>query len=206
MIQTKEKILDSAEKLFAENGFAATSLREIIADAGVNLAAIHYHFGTKEDLLDEVILRRIRPVNDQRAARLDQLEAQAQGAPVPLESILDAFLAPAAAMAVRHPQWVRIMGRIHVEGMMPAFIQRHPMPLFDRFLDAIRRSVPHLGEEEFRWRVMLMFGAMGHVMAWSKAAGPARRADYGPRLSAVVRFLAAGWMAPAAIAKEANAE
>lgn len=206
MSHTKEKILDSAEKLFAENGFTATSLREIIADADVNLAAIHYHFGTKEDLLDEVILRRIRPVNDLRAKRLDELEVQAQGAPVPLESILDAFLAPAAEMAVRHPQWVRIMGRLHVEGMMPAFVERHPMPVFDRFLAAIRRSVPHLGEEEFRWRVMLMFGAMGHIMAWSKTGGLAAHAGRALRLAAVVQFLAAGWMAPAALAKEATAE
>jgi hypothetical protein len=113
---------------------------------------------------------------------------------------------PAADMAVKHPQWVRIMGRLHVEGMMPAFVQRHPMPVFDRFLAAIRRSVPHLGEEEFRWRVMLMFGAMGHVMAWWQAAGPAPSADSHARLASVVQFLAAGWMAPAAIAKEATAE
>ena len=49
MIDTKQKILDAAEQLIAEQGYAATSLRQIIAEAGVNLASIHYHFGSKDD-------------------------------------------------------------------------------------------------------------------------------------------------------------
>src|SRR3984957_3058267 len=94
MTETRDKILDTAERLFGEYGYAATSLRQIIAEAGVNLAAIHYHFGSKEDLLDRVIFRKASPVNEERLATLDRLEAAAQAGPVPLEEILRAFLGP----------------------------------------------------------------------------------------------------------------
>src|SRR6266849_7254792 len=76
-LDTKQRILDSAERLFAENGFDSTSLRTIIADAQVNLAAIHYHFHSKEALLDAVILRRLEPINRHRLEMLDTCERAA---------------------------------------------------------------------------------------------------------------------------------
>src|SRR6266852_6889178 len=86
---TQQPILDSAERLFAEYGFAGVSLRAIIADAKVNLAAIHYHYRSKEALFDAVILRRLEPINRERLAILDSYEQPT------LEQILEAFLAPA---------------------------------------------------------------------------------------------------------------
>lgn len=202
MTGTKERILDSAERLFAENGFAATSVRHVIADAGVNLAAVHYYFGTKEELWDEVILRRIRSLDSVRIARLDELEAAAGDAPVPLEQTLDAFFAPAGELAVRHPHWVRIMGRMHAEGYMHGFVKRHPIPAMDRFSTAIRRAVSHLSEEEFRLRKLLMFGAMSHLMAWAQAADFKPPNDAPRHLAAVITYLAGGWRAPAMLPKE----
>ena len=104
MSDTKCKILDVAERLFAEQGYAATSLRHIIAEAGVNLAAIHYHFGSKEELLDGLVARIAVPVNADRIARLDRLEAEAGDAMPAVEAILEAFLMPAAEMARQHPE------------------------------------------------------------------------------------------------------
>ena len=75
MSATKEKILDTAERLFAEQGIGATSLRQIIGVAGVNLAAVHYHFGSKEALLEAVFARRIERVNRERLEMLDRVEA-----------------------------------------------------------------------------------------------------------------------------------
>ena len=89
---TKETILDSAEQLFAEQGFAPTSLRAITARAGVNLAAVNYHFGSKADLSREVLARRLEPLNRERLRLLDACEAT--GKP-PLEGIVAAFVAPA---------------------------------------------------------------------------------------------------------------
>src|SRR2546430_14347990 len=86
---TKQRILDSAERLFAEYGFAGVSLRAIIADAKVNLAAIHYHYRSKEALFDAVILRRLEPINRERLGRVEFFEQPTLG------QILGAFLAPA---------------------------------------------------------------------------------------------------------------
>src|SRR6202050_3273896 len=88
-LDTKSRILDSAEKLFGLNGFEATSLRDITAEAQVNLAAVNYHFQSKESLIDAVIARRIEPVNRRRFEMLD-----AAGTNPTLEQILEAFVAP----------------------------------------------------------------------------------------------------------------
>src|ERR1700675_3405038 len=86
---TKTKILNAAEKLFALNGFDATSLRDITAEAQVNLAAVNYHFQSKDSLIDAVILRRIEPVNRRRVEMLDTA-----GPSPSVEQIVEAFLAP----------------------------------------------------------------------------------------------------------------
>src|SRR5208283_4018233 len=94
MSETKQKILDTAERLFGDQGYAGTSLRHIIAEAGVNLAAIHYHFGSKEELLHRLIVRKAAPVNEERLALLDRYEAEAGSGSVPVEKLLQAFLKP----------------------------------------------------------------------------------------------------------------
>src|ERR1700732_4679792 len=99
---TKDRILDAAERLFGENGVEATSLRAITAEAGVNLAAVNYHFQSKEALVQAVIGRRMGPWNAQRLALLDAYEAEAGEAAVPLEKIIDAFLRPVIAMVGSH--------------------------------------------------------------------------------------------------------
>lgn len=76
---TKARILDTAERLFAEQGYAETSMRCITSGAGVNLASVNYHFGSKEALLLEVIARRIGPVNEARMILLDKIDAEARG-------------------------------------------------------------------------------------------------------------------------------
>src|SRR5690349_4125132 len=115
---TKQRILDAAEKLIAEQGYAATSLRQIIAEAGVNLAAVHYHFGSKDELLASLIQRKVGPVNETRLQRLSAYEAEAKGKAVPVRKILDAFLTPMGHAAGTHPQFVRVMGRVVAEGLL----------------------------------------------------------------------------------------
>src|SRR5712675_1130282 len=93
-IETKQRILDSAERLFAEHGSEANSIRNIIADARLNLAAIHYHVHSKEALLEAVMIRRLEPINQERLKLLDTCERNANGGRPPLESVLEAFIAP----------------------------------------------------------------------------------------------------------------
>jgi len=96
---TKTRILDAAERLFVEHGFEATSLRQLTTAAGVNLAAVNYHFGSKEELFQAVLTRRLDPMNQERIERLEKLEREASGKPLSCEKILFAMLIPALRLA-----------------------------------------------------------------------------------------------------------
>src|SRR6476646_5170965 len=92
---TKTRILDAAEQLFMEHGFEATSLRSLTTAAGVNLAAVHYHFGSKEELFQAVLTRRLDPMNQERIDLLTRLEHEAAPNPLPCDRILSAMFVPA---------------------------------------------------------------------------------------------------------------
>src|SRR5579871_870082 len=198
MSDTSAKILDTAERLFGEHGYAATSLRQIIAAAGVNLAAIHYHFGSKEELLDELILRKAQPVNDERIALLERLLAQAGSEPPAVEKVLEAFMEPMSTAADRNPQFVRVMGRLHAEGLLPAVVKRHFHPVIDMFRKAMQRALPELPESEFLWRMHFMIGAMAHTMCGAPDfTGLAdTHTDFRGRIERLVAFLSGGFRAP----------
>lgn len=185
--------MDAAEGLIAEQGYAATSLRQIIGAAGVNLASVHYHFGSKEELLDELVMRKANPVNEKRLAWLDRAEAEAAPGNPSLEKVLEAFLAPMAEAAGGAPQFVKVMGRLIAEGLLPRVVEKNFKPVTGRFFGAVRRVVPELPEEEFQWRVQFMIGAMAHTMCGCNATGP----GFEQRIGYLVQFLAAGFRAPA---------
>src|SRR3954471_14093749 len=90
--ETRTRILDAAEELFMQHGFEGTSMRLLTAKAGVNLAAVNYHFGSKDALVEAVFRRRLHPINVARVAELDKLEAT-DGAPSP-GAIIRAFITP----------------------------------------------------------------------------------------------------------------
>ena len=204
MTDTKEKILDTAERLIGEQGYAATSLRHVIAEAGVNLAAVHYHFGSKEGLLDAVVARKVTPVNLTRLAWLERMEAEASPGPVEVEKILESFLLPTVEVAARSPDFVRLMGQMLAEGMMPRIVEKHFRPTGIRFVSALRRALPGLPEEELLWRVHFMVGAMAHTMCRPPMfpLPPEGMADLEPRMKLLVTFLSAGFRAPATAGKE----
>lgn len=143
MTDTKQKILDAAEELFGEKGYSATSMRNIISTAAVNLAAIHYHFGSKQDLLDHVILRKLGPINERRIQLLDQFEAETASGFPPIEKILEAFLVP-AILAEKNRSFIKFMGRIHAEGLGQQAVMRNFQPLIGRFLSAFSRAFPNM--------------------------------------------------------------
>ena len=204
MTDTKDKILDAAERLIGEQGYAATSLRHIIAEAGVNLAAVHYHFGSKEDLLDAVVLRKVTPVNDARLAWLDRVEAEAGSGALDVEKVLESLLIPTAEMASRSPEFVRLMGRMMVEGMMPRIREKHFHAMGQRFVAALGRAIPELPREELMWRMHFTVGAMALAMCSAPMfpLAPEGAADLEPRMKLLVTFLSAGFRAPATAGKE----
>lgn len=200
MIDTKQKLIDTAERLFGEQGYGATSLRQVVAAAEVNVAAVHYHFGSKEDLLDAVLVRRAGPVTQKRMELLDQVEAEAGDGPPDVEKVLEAFLLPTAEAAQSNPNFVRLMGRMLSEGMMPQIIERHFRDSAFRFVAALRRGLPHLGQEDLMWRVHFMIGAMAHTLMSRPVMNMVdANADFSERLRRLVRFLGAGFRAPAEI-------
>jgi AcrR family transcriptional regulator len=167
MIDTQDKILDTAERLFGEQGYAGTSLRQIIAEAGVNLAAIHYHFGSKEELLHRLVVRKAAPVNEERLAMLDRYEAEAGSGSVPVEKLLQAFLEPPLLRVKANPDFGKLMGRLYGEGLMPLIAEKHFQVVKNRFTAAFGRAMPDLSEQVLAMRLQFMVGAMAHTMLFA---------------------------------------
>lgn len=202
---TKDRILDSAEKLFAESGFDATSIRTISADAGVNLAAINYHFQSKDALLDAVYARRAGPVNERRLALLDEYEAAAGGKAVAPEKVLDAFMRPVFELGDRIGYIPRMMVRMqYVErgAVSEPIFDKHFRPVFTRFFQALKRALPQLSDEEIFWRLQFTAGVFSHVMAGGgtiRAFAKARFKKPEPEvlMRRMIRFTCAGLNLPA---------
>ncbi|MEO0477918.1 MAG: TetR/AcrR family transcriptional regulator [Planctomycetota bacterium] len=168
-MDTKTQILDAAEALFAEQGFDATSLRAVTACAGVNLAAVNYHFGSKDGLLQAVCARRIGPVNDERMARLDEAESQATDRVVPLDRLLEIFLLPALRLGheSQGTSFLRVMGRLHGEmdrDHVRGLIEAQFATVKHRFVEAFRRTLPELPDNVLIVRIHFLIGSMAHTM------------------------------------------
>ena len=198
---TKERILDAAERLFADHGFQATSMRDITQEAGVNLAAVNYHFGSKEALLIAVLHRTTAPVNQARLERLDRLEAAAGDAAVPTEQLVRAFLTPLfekwCDWGKSDPKFLKLVGRVHAEvdqELRAKFIKEFDT-IFLRFSTAFQRSLPDMAPGEVHWRVLFLVGSMAHTMMWGESiietAADAYR-DPEEILEALLRFATAG--------------
>jgi AcrR family transcriptional regulator len=197
MIDTKQRILDTAERLFGEQGYAGTSLRQVITAADVNIAAVHYHFGCKEDLLDAVLTRKAGPVTQARMERLAKVEAEAGDKPPDVEKVLESFLMPTAEMAETNPTFVKLMGRLLSEGLMPRIVQKHFHESAGKFIQVLRRCTPHLTPAELTWRVHFMIGAMAHTLTTPPVVALFEETEEYPlRMQRLVHFLGAGFRAP----------
>lgn len=212
-LDTKTRILDAAEQLFAERGYASTSLRKITTTAGVNLAAIHYHFHSKDALLENVITRRSDAVNQRRLDMLERSRREAGGGPVPLEEVFQAFLAPAFDMVRSSGEvglrFARLMGRLHAEGDMPHKIMVNKFgPVVQVFHTALQESLPGLSAQELWWRIFFAIGAMAHTLRWSQQMDMVPGGDGSPdsdvTVSRLISFLCAGFRVPAETAALSN--
>ncbi len=200
---TSVKILDAAESSFAEHGFAAASLRDITTKAGVNLASVNYHFGSKEALLASVLARRFGPVNQARLALLAQLEADSARGPS-VEGLVHALLAP---VFQQRREWdeqgttfLQLIGRLHgvPHAQVRSIMQAQFAEVFERFVPAFLRALPHLETEEVAWRIFFLMGALINTMTWSGSEmfGVSQPCDADALLDALVQFGVAGMAAP----------
>ena len=167
MDDTRERLMDAAEELFAEKGFAAASLRAITGAAGVNLAAVNYHFGSKEDLARAVILRRIEPINAERMARFAALRET--GASPPLRELLLAFIEPPFLFRAREkcsPAFIIMISRAFAEpnSMMQPYFFELMRPVVEKFFRLACAALPDLPRDVVYFRVHFVIGAMAHAM------------------------------------------
>ncbi len=156
---TEGRLLAAAEKLFAERGFAATSVRDITSEAGTSVAAVNYHFGSKDSLYRELFVLRLRGMREQRLRAIrqvleaaDEAAGAAPGAVDPahlLRAFAGAFLEPVSDWE-RGRNLVRLLTREFVDRNLPPeiFCDEMIRPVEAAFVAALRRAVPGLGERE----------------------------------------------------------
>lgn len=164
---TRTHILDTAERLFAARGIDAVGIRALVDEAKVNLAAVHYHFGNREELVRAVIKRRVLPMNAERLRRLDEVEAAAAGSPQ-LPDILRAFVAPVFELVDEHPHLGWLLAHIDVtpDEKLRIFFYSLFVELVWRYGAALRKAAPsELGDREGWTRVQFTWGAMLFTMA-----------------------------------------
>ena len=201
---TKDRILGAAEELFAQHGFSGTSLRQVTSRADVNIAAVNYHFGSKDALIEAVFRRRLDPMNLARMAALDELEARA---PAP-EAIIRAFIGPSLRMIEDAKgggrNFIRLLGRTYTEPAktVRALIGQMYAPTMQRYKSALERALPHMPRDELVWRMHFMFGTLAYTLAATDTvqliAGckPEDRHDARLLEDRLTAFLASGLNAP----------
>ena len=196
---TKDRILGAAEELFAQFGFSGTSLRQVTSRADVNIAAVNYHFGSKENLVNEVFRRRM---DDMTAHRLQALKSAVEHHPGELEPILAAFVEPALALAQdRHGggAFVRVVARAYAEknDSLRKFLSDHYGHVLRDFAKAIGTCLPGLSKEELYWRLDFLAGALTYAMAdfglIKRPAGISEAAHRERAARELIRFAAAGF-------------
>ena len=196
---TKDRILGAAEELFAQFGFTGTSLRQVTSRADVNIAAVNYHFGSKENLVNEVFRRRM---DDMSAHRLSALKLAVEQHPGELEPILAAFVEPALALAQdRHGggAFVRVVARAYAEKNdgLRKFLSDHYGHVLRDFAKAISTCLPGLSKEELYWRLDFLSGSLTYAMAdfglIKRPSGISEASHRERAARELIRFAAAGF-------------
>lgn len=206
---TRQSLLDAAERLFAQHGIDAASLRAITREAGANLASVHYHFGSKDGLVRAVFARRLGPMNQERLELLDRLLAERE--PPPLEAVIRAFVAPVVSMGCgladvetesSARQFPRLLSRAfgEPEERARAILLDEFRLVKERYLEVFARLLPDLPKADLYWRFHFMIGAMAHTASTGDlirhySSGTVADDDPDDKLERLVAFLAGGWRA-----------
>jgi AcrR family transcriptional regulator len=200
---TRGRILDAAERLFADRGFAATSIRDVTAEAGVNLAAVHYHFGSKDDLVMAVFERVLVPSNADRLTMMKEAEMRPGGASV--EDLLRAFILPELQLVTdlgeRGPAVARLMGRMLSEptDAVHSLVMEMFSEVGGRFISDLQEALPEVGAEEVIFRMQCVVAILTFFMSQNIPA-PWRVLDLAePEATAerIIGFLLPAMTAPA---------
>ena len=206
--ETQTRILDVAEELFMQHGFEGASMRMLTAKAGVNLAAINYHFGSKDALIEAVFRRRLDPMNAARIAELERMEKEAGGKPLAPRQIIGAFVGASLHMiedvSGGGRNFIRLLGRTYTDPQkhIRSLIGQLYAPAMERFKAAFERALPQMPRDELIWRMHFMFGTLAYTLAATDTvqliAGCKPEDRYDARLleARLTAFLQAGLLAP----------
>ncbi len=158
---TVERILDAASALFAERGFAETSLRTITSTAGVNLAAVNYHFGSKKTLIQAVFARYLQPFCETLEANLDARIGARAGADELLQCLFDSMLESAERVGEPPQRFMRLLGLAYTQSQehLRRFIVAEFGAHYSRFTGLLKAALPQLDPVAFYWRLYFMLGA-----------------------------------------------
>jgi AcrR family transcriptional regulator len=201
---TKQAVFNAAERLFALHGFQNVSVRDITAEAGVNLASVNYHFGSKDALLFEIFRRRTSELNRERARMLHEANDRHQGKP-PVREILEAYFTPPLRWAAPDNDRrisVQFIIRARSEGteeMREAL--RNDVSHLERFANALIAARPDLPREEVYWRLHFCLGMVhnNRFVEFDRlhhlSGGLTREGDVAALLRRMLDFAEAGFTA-----------
>jgi len=198
---TKERILRAAESLFARRGFDGASLRELTSAAGVNLAAVNYHFGSKEKLVEQIFRRRLDALNN---SRLEALALVAGREETTVDDVLGAFIRP--ALDLSHDEtgslFMRVLARAFAEhdDTLRQFLSENYGHVMRQFTAEFARLLPQLSKPELYWRIDLVSGALTHAMSGfgmiQRKSGVSEIAHREETAQHLIRFAVAGLSHP----------
>ncbi len=200
----RKRVIEAAEELFAKHGFDAVSIRDITKHCGANVAAINYHFGGRDNLVAEVMMRYIEPINDERLARLESARQRWGGKAVPLEELIEAFVRPLVTRVKKSELserlFYKLCGRVFSEHIdsLPKQVEAHFEPLLKEFYKEFAHALPEINREELVWRFHFMVGGMIYLMSHQDLLQRMSQGDAGVpsmnvSISRFVRFAAAGF-------------
>jgi AcrR family transcriptional regulator len=195
---TRERLLNIAEQRFGEGGYEGTSLRAITVAAAANIAAVNYHFGSKEALLRAAVARAMAPVNTERRRRLDQLEALG---PPTVEQLIRAFIEPGLDLILRRgergPVVARFIGRVAFDPSrrIRELYSVEADPVEARYLAALQAALPGAAPESVAFGYVNMLGllALHQSQALSRAAEAEQVEDPGRLAENLIAFLVAAF-------------
>jgi len=169
--QTKQRLLDAAEELFAVKGFSHTSMREITCQAEANLASVNYYFGSKENLIMEILERKLIPINEKRLACLEQIREKAKqsGTPLAVSEIISAFMDPTVQLmnsGKNGQNFLAIMAQVHISknNVIRNLFMKLIGPIFNKFYEELIEAMPDISKETVLMRFTFVIGAMIHTI------------------------------------------
>lgn len=202
---TRDRILDAAEELFAQKGFEGVSVRQIMGQAEADVSLAYYHFKSKRDLFDQVMLRRVEYLNEIRLQALEEVERRHPDDEPTVEEIIGAFTRPLLELlAEDHDRWSYYFQLIAQINNSPEqggkLMSRYFDPLVTRFIDALRKALPDCDAADLFWSYHFLSGALTLTFAETGridnlSGGICRSTDIGEINDRMHIFLAAGFRA-----------